>query len=163
MLSLLGLLSLLHLLCRTADAVYPPCAPGSFYWERNGLGHCQPCRPGCACPDGTAACYGCNDGYYSAAAGAAACTACPAGTTSDALLNSGCDPFNYGTPCANAYGPLGQITCRPAPPPANVTFEAPSGALYAPPQYQPGGPPYVPNIIPPYYSIYGTPMLQQSY
>ena len=138
------------------------CPPGSFFWTREGVNHCQQCLPGCACPGGYDACYGCSDGLFSGAS-AAVCSVCAPGFTSDAIYNVGCDPENYLTPCANQYGPLGQATCRPIPPPSNTTFVAPNGALYAPPQYLPGGPPYVPNKVSPYYDIDGQPMIQQSY
>lgn len=141
------------------------CPAGYFFWQSEGAAHCQICQPGCACPGGWLACIGCSDGSFSAAPGAAACAACPPGSTSDAVYNAGCDPENVQTPCANAKGPLGQVACRPAPPPPNVTFVVSSGTLVLPPQYLPGGPPYVPNEVPPYYDD-GTPprpMVQQSY
>ncbi len=144
------------------------CDPGYYLWEREGLEHCRQCPPGCACPGGLGVCVGCSGGFFTDAAGAAACVACAPGTTTDPYFNSGCDPMNYETPCANFYGPLGHVACRPDPPPPNATVgylnpHLPSGALYAPPQYEPGGPPYVPNVIPPYYDIDGRPMVQQSY
>lgn len=150
-------------LLAAAPAAALTCGPGFFLWIRDGIERCQLCAPGCACPGGLQPCRGCSGGAFSAAAGAAACLPCPPGTTSDAIFNDGCEPENYQTPCANRNGPLGQITCRPDPPPQNVTFVAPGGALYAPPQYLPGGPPYVPNKVPPYYDVDLKPMLQQSY
>jgi len=157
------ILAMLAAVARAAGPDAAGCPAGYFFWTAGGVAHCQICQQGCACPGGWLQCAGCNGGYFSAAAGAAACAACPPGTTSDAVHNAGCEPENYLTPCANRYGPLGQAACRPAPPPGNTTFVAPGGALYAPPQYQPGGPPYVPNKVPPYYDIDLQPMVQQSY
>ncbi len=139
------------------------CPPGTFYWVRDGLEHCQTCQPGCACPGDYTACSGCSGGFFSADSGAAACSVCPPGTTTEIIYNSGCDPQNILTPCANAYGPLGFTACHPVPPPAVVAFAMPPGALFAPPQYLPGGPPFVPNVVPPYYDVDGQPMVQQSY
>ena len=139
------------------------CPPGSYYWVRDGIARCRLCAPGCACPGALATCLGCSAGLFSAAPGAAACAVCPPGTTSDAVFNTGCEPDNYATPCANRHGPLGQVACRPVPPPQNVTFVAPNGALYGVAQYLPGGPPFVPNKVPPYYDIDLLPMVQQSY
>jgi hypothetical protein len=147
-----------------------PCAPGSYCVVSQDFERCQPCIAGCACPGGNAPCQGCSGGTYSPA-GAAACVACPPGTTTDPLYNSGCDPDVYTLPCANDYGPLGHVACRPIPPPQNQTLgflepRLPIGALEMPPQYLPGG--VVPNQIPPYYDVpvAGTPpfpMLKQSY
>jgi hypothetical protein len=136
------------------------CPPGSYVWVRGGFVRCRLCAPGCACPGALAPCLGCSAGYYSATPGAAACEACLPGTTSDAIFNSGCDPENYETPCANRHGPLGQVACRPDPPPQNITFVAPNGAIKGVAQYLPDG---VPNKVPPYYDIDGLPMVQQSY
>ena len=108
-------------------------------------------------------CQGCAGGQYSAAAGSSACSTCPPGTTSDFIFNAGCAPDNYETPCSNAQGPLGHTGCHPVPPPQATSFTAWDGALAWVPQYQPGGPPYVPIITPPYYNDDGVPMLQQSY
>lgn len=93
--------------------------------------------------------------------GATACSTCPIGTTSDWIFNAGCDPFTDTVPCANSNGPLGVTSCHA--PPREVGYTAPNGALVLPPQYLPGGPPYVPNVVPPYYDDTGQPMLQQSY
>lgn len=139
------------------------CEEGSYYWVRDGIERCRICPPGCACPGGYTACYGCSGGFFSGGSGSPNCTACPMGTTSDIINNAGCDPDNYETPCANAAGPLGQIACRPDPPPAALQFAAPCGALYFPPQYIDDGGVDVPNKVSPYYDMYGRPMNQQSY
>ena len=157
------MLTLAILLCFSAAARAITCAPGTFYWVRGGIERCQLCQPGCACPGNYSECFGCSDGAYSADPGAAACSACPPGTTSDGIYNAGCDPENFLTPCANNKGQLGQVRCRPVPPPENASFVAPSGALFAPPQYLTDEAPYVPNKVPPYYDVDKQPMLQPSY
>lgn len=159
----LPFIALFALFALLSTVAAPPCPPGTFYWVREGLEHCQSCQPGCACPGNYTACSGCSGGFFSLLSGAASCSACPPGTTTEIIYNSGCDPQNILTPCANAFGPLGFAGCHPVPPPARVAFAMPTGALYAPPQYQPGGPPFVPNVIPPYYDMNGQPMVQQSY
>ena len=146
-----------------ARAAALTCNPGFYFWERDGLQHCRLCPPGCACPGGVVPCFGCSGGVFSPGPGAVICTPCPPGTTSDWIFNAGCDPFNFQQPCANGKGPLGQSACRPAPPPTQVNFTAPGGALVFPPQYLPGGPPFDPNRVPPYYDINNQPMVQQSY
>jgi len=145
------------------EALADTCAPGTFYWVRNGVPRCQQCLPGCACPGGYVPCHGCSGGSYSAARNAAVCTPCPSGTTSDYILNAGCDPESFTTPCNNAKGPLGVERCRPSPPPANVSFTAPDGALEIPPQYLTNEAPYIPNKVPPFYDEDLVPFLQQSY
>lgn len=140
------------------------CAPGYYQWfSSDGLEHCRLCPAGCACAGGTNMCLGCSGGSYSATNGASVCSTCPPGTTSDFVFNVGCAPDNYETPCANWQGPLGHVGCRPVPPPQNTSFTAWNDALVGVPEYQPGGPPYVPLIVPPYYDNDGQPMLQQSY
>ena len=138
------------------------CRPGSYVWMRDGIVRCRVCEAGCACPGALKPCFGCSAGQHSPAPDAIACDLCPAGTTSDIILNTGCDPDNYETPCANRHGPLGQIACRPIPPPQNITFVAPNGALFDVAQYEPGGPPYIPRKVSPYYDIDGLPRVQQS-
>jgi hypothetical protein len=123
------------------------CPPGTFFWQREGVEHCQPCLPGCACPGNWTACYGCSGGVFSSASGSSACVPCPLGFTTDWVLNVGCDPFNFLTPCANNFGPLGATACHPVPPPPDVAFAMPTGA----------------EPIPPFYDVDGKPMLQQSY
>ncbi len=139
------------------------CPAGTFYWVRNGIDYCQQCQPGCACPGNYTQCLGCSAGTYSAAPGAASCTACPPGTTTDAIFNAGCEPDNIMTPCANQWGPLGFTKCYTPPPPATTAFTAPSGALTVPPQYLTPTPPYVPNVLPPSHDMDDKPFLQQSY
>lgn len=104
------------------------CAAGSYHWVRDGIERCRVCPAGCACPGGLAPCTGCSGGAYAATAGLAACAACGAGTTTDVIYNSGCNPDVYTTPCANEHGPLGFTACRPTPPPSAVVFVAPNGA-----------------------------------
>jgi hypothetical protein len=144
-----------------ADALL--CAPGTFYWVSEGIERCAQCLPGCACPGNYTPCLGCSSGTYSAAAGATTCTACPEGTTTDSIYNAGCDPENFLTPCANGLGPLGFAACHPNPPAPRTAFAMPTGALQVPPQYLAGGPPPVPNVVPPYYDDTDKPFLQQSY
>jgi Tyrosine-protein kinase ephrin type A/B receptor-like len=139
------------------------CPEGTFYWTAEGLEHCQQCQPGCACPGNWTACVGCAGGLFSPTAGAAACAVCPPGTTTDIVYNVVCEPQNVQTPCANEFGPLGFDRCHPVPPPAQVAFVMPSGALRMPPQYLPGGPPYIPNKVLPYFDANGQPTVQQSY
>jgi len=160
---LVPLLFFALLAARAAEPDKYGCPAGYFFWQADGTAHCQICQPGCACAGGWQQCVGCDDGHFSGAAGAAACTPCPPGTTSDALYNGGCDPQNILTPCANAGGPLGQVACRPDPPPARIDYVAPSGTLSQPLQYLSGGPPYIPVKVPPYYDIDLAPMIQQSY
>jgi len=136
------------------------CRPGSYVWMRDGIMRCRVCEAGCACPGALAPCFGCSAGQHSPEPGAGTCNPCPAGTTSDIIFNTGCDPDNYGVPCANQHGPLGQIACRDVPPPQNITFVAPNGALFGVAQYLPDG---MPNKVPPYYDIDKLPMVQQSY
>ncbi len=134
-------------LCFAALGVCVTCPAGTYFWEQNGLQHCQKCFPGCACPGNFTTCIGCSGGFYAPGSGASACTPCPAGTTSDWIFNVGCEPYNVQTPCANNYGPLGWTTCHPIPPPQEIAFVMPTEA--AP--------------IPLLYDIDGEPMLQQSY
>jgi hypothetical protein len=165
------------------------CRPGTFFWEAQGLQHCRVCAAGCACPGLTATCTGCTGGFFSAAGGAAGCTMCAPGTTTDYVLNAGCDPNNDLFQCSNDAGILGHTACRPSPPApvANSTRGmwvvpindipneryVPGGAvytpllplvgLYEPPQYLPNAPPYVPNVVGPFYGVDRRPMTQQSY
>ena len=138
------------------------CPAGTFYWVINGMEHCQMCQPGCACPGNYSQCLGCSGGSFSASPSATTCTPCPVGTTTDLLLNTGCDPGNVNTPCENSKGPLGYTACY-TPPPAPITVPAVSGSLTVPPQYLTTTPPYIPNMVPPYYDIDDRPFLEQSY
>jgi hypothetical protein len=151
----------LFLFATTAAAI--KCDPGYYFWEQNGIQHCKECPPGCMCAGGWDMCLGCSSGTFSPTAGASTCSICPPGTTSSIIFNAGCDPFVNTVPCANNYGPLGEIACYPIPPPSGVIFEMPDGALVLPPQYLTNSPPYIPNKVPPYYDIDGMPMDQQSY
>jgi hypothetical protein len=125
-----------HLIILIVCALWPglsraavcPCDPGYYCWIRDGLEHCRLCPAGCACSGNWSECVGCSGGWFSPLAGASACARCPFGTTSDALLNAGCDPDNYNTPCENQFGPLGKTACRALPPPSEITFVAPNGA-----------------------------------
>lgn len=153
----------LLLLAFTARAGALLCPEGTFYWVSEGIQRCAQCLPGCACPGNYTGCLGCSSGTYSDAPGASECSACPPGTTTDALYNSGCDPENFLTPCANQFGPLGFTACHPNPPAPRTAGAMPVGALQVPPQYLPGGPPPVPNEVPPYYDMDDRPFLQQSY
>jgi hypothetical protein len=146
-------------ICTTGQ--YCGCHPGSYMWVRDGIERCRVCAAGCACPGGLAKCFGCSAGQYSPTPGAPGCSDCnPSNETSDTILNSGCDPDNYETPCANRHGPLGQIACRAYPPSPRVIFVPPDGAVYVP-EYLPNG---LPNVNPPYYdAIDHRPMVQQSY
>ncbi len=192
------LLAALAAACATDNDCGPPfvcvasvcgCRPGTYVVVRDTLQQCQVCVAGCACAGTTATCVGCQGGFYAAADGAAACAMCPPGTTTDFVLNAGCDPENGLAQCSNQYGILGHTACRATPPaavanatrgiwvveindPANdqvvpggpvYTPLLPTGALYVPPQYLPGGPPFVPNVVPPFYGVDRRPMTQQSY
>jgi len=101
------------------------CAPGYWWYERNGLQHCKECLPGCACAGGMSPCLGCSGGFYSPTKGQAACIPCPEGEVSDYIFNSGCDAFSTRLPCQNDFGPLGQTRCRSTPPPQGVNFSMP--------------------------------------
>jgi hypothetical protein len=139
------------------------CPPGTFYWVLEGIERCRLCQPGCACPGGFAPCAGCSGGFFSAAPGAASCAVCPPGTTTEVALNAGCDPLSAVAPCQNDAGPLGYVSCHPVPPEPRTAAARPREALAVPPQYLPGGPPFVPNVVPPYYDVDGRPLVQQSY
>jgi len=102
------------------------CEAGFYFWQQGGLPHCSECHAGCACPGGFAACFGCSGGLYAPSTGATTCIACGGGTTSDLLVNSGCDPHNHEFQCSNQYGPVGQTTCRPDPPAEQVQLVMPN-------------------------------------
>ena len=161
------------------------CDPGAFFYMVNGTARCAICQPGCACPGGLTECSGCSSGTFSAG-GAAACTTCAPGTTNDRILNGGCDPLNFLTPCANARGQLGQTTCRTGPaatvtqpyvftvnPPTlriQVTPIAPGGAFNAAgDNVNPAVPLFLPGVaipqnqVPGPYDIDGGPLVMRSY
>ncbi len=90
------------------------CAPGYWWYERNGMQHCRPCVAGCACAGGLSPCLGCSGDSYSPTRASPACLPCPIGEVSNHIFNTGCDPFNPRTPCQNEKGLLGHTSCYSA-------------------------------------------------